>query len=320
MKLSPELVGLARQQHGVLSFAQLRAGGATTEALRWNVGRHWRLLLPAVVLLAPGRPTRRQREVAALLYAGPRGILGGLSAARWHGIEAADPGELVHVLVPPPLRSRIVTWVRVRRTTIADPRALVLGPVRVCSPARAILDAAAESGSAEVAAAIGIEGVQKGLVTLDDLGQALFQRNNRGLELPKEAVRAAASGAWSPPERILLEALRRSPLLPEPWPNPVLFGTRGQALLSPDLWLDDVALAILVHSRRFHSKGSDWDTTVERDGGLTEEGVVVAGVTPHRIVRDIEAVVRRIERTYLSASRRPRPAVRAERRRFFTAS
>ena len=51
------------------------------------------------------------------------------------------------------------------------------------------------------------------------------------------------------------------------------------------------------------------------DSALTEEGVVVLGVTPARIARAPAEVLRRIERTYASLRGRPRPNVIARRRR-----
>lgn len=79
------------------------------------------------------------------------------------------------------------------------------------------------------------------------------------------------------------------------------------------MWFDDVAMAVMVHSRQFHSAPGDWDMTVARDAQLTECGVIVVGTTPNRIYRDIDSVIGRIHRTYAVASSRPRPAVSAIR-------
>ncbi len=102
-------------------------------------------------------------------------------------------------------------------------------------------------------------------------------------------------------------------MLPQVWPNPEL-RVGHTRLTTPDLWFDDVALAVMVHSRRFHSAGEAWDATVEADADLTAVGIVVVGVTPNRIHRNLAGVVARIERTYLSARRRPRPPVTTARR------
>lgn len=304
---------LIREQHGVLTRTQLAESGVSEATVRWQLSRRWRILLPGVYQLDRARPTRAQREIAGLLAAGPKAALRGLSAARWWGVTSADPGDWVHVMVPPPRRTRRVAWLDIARSTIPDLAQQTRGPFQVCSPARAVLDAAQQSRSHDVAAAIGIEVVQRRLVTLDDLEEELCRRNQRWSALPRHAVSAAGTGAWSRPEAELLAALARSRVLPPAWPNPDLWCGARQ-LLTPDVWFDDVALAVMVHSRRHHAAGRDWDRTVERDGELTEVGIIVVGVTPNRILRDLPTVVARVERTYLAARSRPRPAVLARRR------
>ena len=75
------------------------------------------------------------------------------------------------------------------------------------------------------------------------------------------------------------------------------------------MWFDDVAMAVMVHSRRYHSSPDDWDDTVDADSDLTSAGVVVAGVTPHRISTSPTEVLHRLERTHAAAAARPRPDV-----------
>ena len=62
---------------------------------------------PGVYLTHAGRPADEQREMAALLYAGPSGVLTGAAALRRHGLwayrpsgEASDQRSPVDVLVP----------------------------------------------------------------------------------------------------------------------------------------------------------------------------------------------------------------------------
>ena len=121
----------------------------------------------------------------------------------------------------------------------------------------------------------------------------------------------AASGAWSVPESELLDLVATSAVLPVAWANPVLTPSCGAALTTPDVWFDDVAMAVMVHSHRFHSQGDQWDDTVDKDGDLVAAGIVVAGVTPHRIRERPDAVLARLDRAYLAAKARPRPDVRA---------
>ncbi len=67
-------------------------------------------------------------------------------------------------------------------------------------------------------------------------------------------------------------------------------------------------MAVMVHSREYHSGVIDWDSTVERDSDLSACRVVVIGVTPGAIARDPARVIERIERAYASAVRSGRRA------------
>ncbi len=312
MDFDDETWWLVRHQLGLLSRRQAIAAGYPLDEMRRDA-RRWRPVLPGVWLVQPGELSPERREVAGLLYAGPGARLAGLSAARRLGVTAADPADTVRIEVPAPRRGRDLGWLSIRRS-YADDDGILRGPWLISAPARAVLEAAA---------AIGIEAVQRRIVTVDELVVTLAQRNRRNSALARQAVQSAATGAWSRPEAHLLTALAKSPILPPVWPNPSL-RYQGKALVSPDAWLDEVGMAIMVHSRRFHSgdpialggsgRSADWDDTVERDAELTELGVIVVAVTPARIYRDVTEVVRRVERTYESARRRPRPPVHATRR------
>ncbi|HEX2805386.1 MAG TPA: hypothetical protein VHN80_04375, partial [Kineosporiaceae bacterium] len=111
------------------------------------------------------------------------------------------------------------------------------------------------------------------------------------------------------PEGDLLHLVSTSRVLPRGWPNPILTGADGVRLPTPDLWFDDVALAVQVHSRRYHGSPADWDDTVAADGVYAEHGVPVVAVTPHLIAVEADATLRRIEAAHRAASAKPRPTV-----------
>lgn len=105
------------------------------------------------------------------------------------------------------------------------------------------------------------------------------------------------------PEADLARLLATSRVLPEPWPNPVLSDVDGNRLTTPDLWLDDVGIAVMVHSTAFHAGALQWDATVEGDGDLSANRVVVIGVTPGTLARDPAAILARVEAAYNTARR-----------------
>jgi hypothetical protein len=105
------------------------------------------------------------------------------------------------------------------------------------------------------------------------------------------------------PEGDLLRLVGQSSLLPPVIANPDLRTSDGRPLTSPDLWFDDVGLAVMVQSREFHSRGLDWDVTVEAGSDLAVARVVAVGVTPAALARDPHRQLRRIEAAYAAARR-----------------
>lgn len=298
-------------QDGVISGRQLLEAGVTRDTIRWHAGRHWRVLLPSIYLLSREEPRERQRQIAALLWAGPDSALAGSTAAAAFGIEAVVGDGRIQVVVPRNRNSRERAFVRVRRTELVDPDVVVRGPLRLSSRARACVDACLETRSDRTREAIIIEAVQKRVATLDALTEWAQRLRPRDAVLLAPALELARQGSWSVPEAELLDLLRAQPWGVDIWCNPHLTDARGRSLVSPDLWVDDVGLAIMVHSHRFHSQGEDWDRTVEADDRLRAVGVEVVGVTPRRITHAAAEVTSRILGAYARAQGRPRPEVRA---------
>ena len=311
VELSRPVRDLLARQDGLATRAQLLDHGVSLETVRWHAGRGWTPVLPRVLLVSGGELTTRRRQVAGLLWAGPTSALAGPTAARHHGVKAADPGGRVQLVVPAPASPRSFGFATVRRSQIPDPDVVRIGPIRVSSPARACVDAAMATRSPSSRVAILVEAVQRGIATVEELTAVICLLRPRDAHGLKDALAAAGSGAWSVPEVELRDLVCTSAVVPEPWLNPTLVDADGSGLLTPDLWFDEVAMAVMVHSHAYHSQGEDWADTVERDGELVAAGVVVVGVTPHRIRRDPAAVLRRIERTHVTASARPRPGVTA---------
>lgn len=301
-------------QDGVVTRAQLLEHGVTKASIRWHGGRTWRVLLPCVYLVPRAEPTFRQRCIAALLWAGPQSVLAGPTAARLHGITAVNEAATIHVLVPATHRAKRRGFADVRTSLLDDGSVVRRGSLRLSGPARAAVDAARQARTESDKAAILIEAVQRNLVTVDDLAEWVFRLRTRDAAGLHDALDAAASGAWSVPEAEVLTLLTRSALLPHAWANPTLRTASGRRLVSPDVWFEDVALAVMVHSRRYHQDGEQWEDTVEKDSDLTAAGVVVVGITPRRLRRDPDATLRRVEAAYAVAAARPRPPLVAEPR------
>lgn len=308
--LPDDVLPILRSQFGVITRQQLLQHGVSKEAIRWNAGRSWKVILPSTYVVEAHEVNERQRLMAALLHAGPHSQLAGATAASQYGLTNAKPRGRVFVVVPGSQASRRTGFVTIRRSLLDDPLPVVRGGLRMTSVARACVDAAVAEKTMRNRTALIVEAVQRELTTVDDLAQWCYRlRPGDGAKvLP--AVETAALGVWSVAEEEVLDLMGTSSVLPEPMTNPRLFDAHGNALISPDLWLDDVAMAVMVHSRTYHSNGDQFVDTIERDSELVAAGVAVIGVTPTGVRREPAAALRRIEATYAGALRRERPAVR----------
>ena len=301
---------LLRLQRGLATYTQLAELGISREQARRRLRDSWRVVLPNVVATFTGRLDATQRLVAAQLYAGVGAVISGSTAAAWHGVTSAATAK-VHVEVPHSRKPSDAGFVVVRRTRTPDQHPWTRPPLLVASRQRAVACAARECRFERDATAVVLEAVQRRLVRLEDLRSELESGPRAGSALLRRAIEAAERGAWSVPETDFEALLAHSRLLPSPWLNPSVYAADGTSLPRPDAWFDDVALAVQVHSRQYHSEPADWDATVMADGLLVECGIVVVAVTPRAIRDQPELVLARIERAYEQAALRPRPAVRA---------
>ncbi|WP_158220387.1 hypothetical protein [Kineosporia sp. A_224] len=310
MRIPDELATLLHEQHGLVTTAQLELLGVTRSARRHACARNgWRLVLPGVVATLRGPLWPRQRLVAAQLWAGDDAVIAARTAAACHGVKAADGEHVVRILVPAHRFLRTQGFVVVRRTRRPDPRPWSRPPFMLSSPARAVVDAAREARTLDDARAIVLEAVQRRIVPVEALRHELEDGPRQGSAFARRAVQDAEAGAWSVPEVKLASALARSTVLPPVLLNPDLVTPDGTTLPRPDGWVDDVGLAIQVHSKQHHSHVDDWEATVLSDGVYAEHGIPVVGLTPRFFAADPAAAVRRIEKAYLARAGLPRPDV-----------
>jgi hypothetical protein len=303
MRVPDDLAQVARAQLGLLTRAQCQEAGLTVAELRWATGRTTRVVVRGVLALFTGALSDQQRLVAAALYAGPDAHLSGLSAVRWLGLGDVPDDRRVRFLVPANRSLRSSGFVVVRRTTRPDPHPWSRGLLQVSPPARALVDAAREVRHPRTVRDLIISAVQRRCVRADQLLAEVEAGPMRGSAVVRRAVADAQAGAWSVPEMDLLQAVSRSRILPRVWPNPQLTASDGTRLPSPDAWIDEVGLAIQMHSREYHLRDDDWEATVQGDTLLGEHGVPVIALTPRGFASDPGGVVGRLERAYLELAR-----------------
>jgi hypothetical protein len=120
------------EQLSVVTRRQLLTLGLTDRAMqyRFRPGGPWQVLLPGIYLGTNGPPSRRQKEMAALLYGGPGSVVTGPVALMHHGIRSPLPLDAIDVLVPAPRQRRDVGFVRLQRTARMPSRIASAGPGR----------------------------------------------------------------------------------------------------------------------------------------------------------------------------------------------
>lgn len=173
---------IRRDYRGIIHVDHLSALGLSRVALRWKVdsGR-WQRVLPRVYATFTGRLTEQQRLMAAWLYAGSAAQIAGVTALQLHGVRHLPPaGNQVHLLIPHQQRIRPAGFVRVHRTTRPDRHALNNGVLRVCSTARATIDAALTCRSLPAVRAMLASVVQDGFATVEQLRSELDQARRNG--------------------------------------------------------------------------------------------------------------------------------------------
>jgi hypothetical protein len=135
---------LLDKQLGVVSRGQLLAIGMTDTITQYRVrrGGPWQVLLPGVYLGASGTPRLLQKEMAALLYAGPGSLITGPVALLHHSIRSEPNLDVIDVLVPAERRRVDAGFARLHRTTRMPTRTSSSGPVRLAQVPRAVADTA----------------------------------------------------------------------------------------------------------------------------------------------------------------------------------
>jgi hypothetical protein len=124
------LADLLRRQHKVIAREQALGCGLSVKAVRYRLRQDgpWQRLLPGVYLAQTGIPCDDQRDMAALLYAGPRSVLTGAAALRRHGIVAR--GNAVDVVVPDTVGRVDAGFARLHRTVRLPRGFCIAGEVR----------------------------------------------------------------------------------------------------------------------------------------------------------------------------------------------
>jgi hypothetical protein len=285
-------------QRGVAARAQVLSWGLTAEGVRYRIrsGGPWQRLLPGVYLTVTGQPTGEQLQIAAMLHAGPDGVITGPTALRNYGIRAPETGE-VDVLVPAGRKRRSCGYVVIRRTRRMPASVTVDGPLGFAPPQRAVADTVRGLGELSDARAVVASAVQQGRCTVQQLQAELREGPIRGSAQLRSVLAEVVDGIRSVPEAEFRDLIRKSGL-PLPLYNPRIYlGTKLLAV--PDAWWPDAGVVAEVDSAEWHLSPADWEHTMRRDRRLAAVGIVVLHFSPRqlrtepkRLLHDIAAALR----------------------------
>jgi hypothetical protein len=285
--LPDRLADLLESQYNVISRKQAVRYGITESQLRHRLrpGGSWQKILPGVYSTQTGTVTPDQRQMAALLHAGPKAVITGATAVRRHRLDCAG-GNDVEVLVPAKSRVKGHGYVRIQRTTRLPGNTLSTRRVVFAPLARAVGDAARAMLKPEEVRALISEALHKSRsCTVEDLIAELNAGPSAGSGQFRSALAEVSEGIRSEAERDLKFCIGRSDL-PVPMYNARLYLLDGTFLAMPDAWWPRAGVAGEVDSLRHHILAKDHEETMARRNRMEAADVRVLQFLP----RDIKAL------------------------------
>jgi hypothetical protein len=302
------LAKLVRKQHGVISREQALACGMSSHLVKYRIreGGPWQALVAGVYLTTTGSANHDQRDIAALLHAGPRSVITASAALRRHRLTPVRD-DVVDLLVPAGSHRGDAGFVRVHRTRRMPGLFCVDGEIRYALTPRAVADAARGLTALADVRAVVAEAVQRAICPIARLSEEVAAGPVRGSALLRQALAEVADGIRSPAEADLRDLITWA-RLPMPMFNPRLLA--GQVFLAiPDCWWPHAGVAVEVDSRAWHLSPRDWENTLARHARMSAHGIGVLHFTPRQIRSQRRAVAATI-RGALAAGR-PLASIRA---------
>lgn len=299
------LADLLDRQLAVASRRQLLALGLKDNAMQYRLraGGPWQTLLPGVYLAASGVPSFAQKEMAALLYAGPDSLITGPVALMHHCIRSDGNTNVIDVLIPEARRRESTGFVKLHRTARIPVRTCSVGPARLVLAPRAVADTARLLPNLRDVRAVVAGAVQLGRCTVRELAGELSDGPVKGSAKLRSVLAEVADGIRSTAEgdlRSLIKAAR----LPMPLFNPSLY--EGDVFLGkPDAWWPRAGVAVEVDSRAWHISPEDWDRTRCRHDLMGEAGIIPLHFSPRELRYQPAMVTKRIKGALSKGLARP---------------
>ncbi|KQY57182.1 hypothetical protein [Nocardioides sp. Root140] len=273
---------LAGLQHGVLARSQLYALGVTRAAVRANVSAgRWCWRTESVLTTTTGPLNWEQRLWLGVLHCGPGSAVGGLTAAKVHGLRNWDR-DLVTVVVDDSLSFEKVPELHIVRTRrpIQKWLAPVTLPLLRLEPAVLLFGAYDRSKRTAQGALAAV--VQQGLTTPDRLGACLATMNplRRSRDF-RATLLDLAGGAQSVAEMDVRRACRSYGVVP-PHRQRARVDRAGKRRWTDCEWdLPDGRVVVLEVDGAFHLDVMQYSADMRRQRRIT---------TPTRLIVRCAAV------------------------------
>jgi very-short-patch-repair endonuclease len=283
------IAAIARGQHGVVSRGQLLAAGIGREIIDNRVEAEWLRPIHRGVYLVGPTEGKWAREMAAALASGNGAVVSHRNAASlWNLLSHPARDHTVEVTVPAPRAPRR-QGIRVHRTNLRPDEVTKVSRIPVTTPARTLLDLAAEGTLAQLEHATA-KALATHLTSRRKL-LALIARYPRRHGAPRlgELVDGRPAMTRADTEVLLLGLIRRA-RLPTPDLN-VMMDTYEVDFL----WREQ-RLIVETDGFEFHSSRQQFESDRRRDAELAARGFTVIRITWRQLVDEPEAGLVRLAR------------------------
>jgi hypothetical protein len=295
---------IVRAQHQVITRRQaLECGLPHSTVESWVMpGGKWLKILPGVYAMMTGKVTVEQRQVAALLYAGPDSVITGSAAIRLHRLRSPGP-DTIDVLVPWTVKRQSTSFARIHRTR-RMPSCYRTGPIRFARPARAVADAAHGFTALDDVRAVVAEAVQKQACSIAEIGLELEKGSRRDSTHLRTALAEVRDGIRSVAEARFRQRVRRSDL-PQPMFNAFLRAADGTDIGEVDAWWADAGVSVEIDSQEYHFYRKGWLRTDAKRGRLLKHGILPHNIAPARVDTDWAAIYDELKSSIHEGRQRP---------------
>lgn len=302
------LVALMRATERVVRHSELLELGVPSSTIMWRISPQgpWQRLLPGVLVAHRGIPTRRERFLAALKYAGPPSMLTGASALAEYGVAAARRASArPHLLVPHECRRTSHGFVVIERTR-RPPAAVVRGLVRLAPLPRAVVDACRRQENRDHVREIVAEVIQEGRCSVEDIVREVHQAARQRTGLARAVLREIEAGIRSVAEAKVRAALLARGVEGLEW-NIELWTRDGEFVGAPDAYCVRTGVALQVDSIKWHLRPRGYQRTQARQRGLAYWGIFVLPWSPTDALANPDEVALGLIRLRDIGAQRPAP-------------